>query len=83
MSAKTAKRRALAASSPSLSIVFEKKYSIPEAAPLLGLASKTLSDRVSQGLVGCYRVGRRITIGESEIARILQEGFTPAREKTA
>ena len=53
---KPAKRRAPMAS-PAPAVVFEKKYPIPEAAEIFGCASKTLSNYVSEGRVGCYRFG--------------------------
>lgn len=57
----------------------EKKYSIEETAKALDKSPKTIQAWVAENRIGVYRIGRSIRIGESEINRILTEGFTPAR----
>lgn len=57
----------------------EKKFKVPQSAELLGISEKTLWTKIGAGSVGVYRIGRCVRIGESELVRILQEGFTPAR----
>lgn len=61
--------------------LMEKRHPIPTAAKLLGIKSKTLWSWKGAGRIGFYAVGRRVFIGEGEIRRILEEGFTPARRK--
>lgn len=58
----------------------EKKYSVFEAAEFLGLKYKTLWTKIGNREIGVYRVGRSVRIGEREIQRVLEEGFTPARD---
>jgi excisionase family DNA binding protein len=59
--------------------VAEKKYKVPEAAKLLRKADKTMWAMIADGRIGVYRVGRNVLIGESEILRLLEEGYFPAR----
>jgi excisionase family DNA binding protein len=60
-------------------IVAEAKYKVPEAAKLIRRSEKGLWAMIGQGRIGVYRVGRSVLIGEAEIQRLLEEGFTPAR----
>jgi excisionase family DNA binding protein len=60
-------------------IIREQKHKVPEAAKFLGKSPKTVWTMVADGRIGVYRVGKSVLIGESEIRRILEEGFTPAR----
>lgn len=59
--------------------VAEAKHKVPAAAKRLGLADKSLWAWIADGRIGVYRIGRSVRIGESEIQRILEEGYTPAR----
>ena len=59
-------------------IVEERKYKVPEAAPRIGVADKTLWNWIAERRVSVYRTGRSVRIGESEFKRILEEGFCPA-----
>lgn len=59
--------------------IHEKKYKVPEGAAVLGISEKTLWAHIGARDVAVYRIGRCVRIGEGELARILQEGFTPAR----
>jgi excisionase family DNA binding protein len=62
------------------SVLTEKKYSVPQAAELLGLAPKTLWTKVGNRQISVYRIGRCVRVGEREIMRLLNEGFMPARD---
>jgi excisionase family DNA binding protein len=59
--------------------VNEKKYKVPEAARLSGHSAKTWWNWIAEGRVGVYRIGRSVRIGESEIKRLLEQGYSPAR----
>lgn len=59
--------------------VTEPKYKVPAASKLLGLADKTTWRWIAAQRIGVIRVGRSVLIPESEIARILEDGYTPAR----
>jgi excisionase family DNA binding protein len=59
--------------------VAEPKYKVPEAAKLLGQAEKTTWNWIALQKIAVYRVGRSVLVPESEIARILQDGFCPAK----
>ena len=52
---------------------------VPEAARQLGLAEKSCWSWVYSGKIGFHRIGRSIKIPQSEIDRILDEGYTPPR----
>ena len=54
---------------------FEKLYSVPEAAKLLGgLSPWTLYTWLGQGRLQRTKVGSRTMIKESELARLVEEG---------
>ena len=59
--------------------VREKKYKVPEVAPILGKSEKTIWTMVADGRIGVYRIGRSVRVGEGELRRILEENFQPAR----
>lgn len=61
----------------------EPKHKVPVAAGMLGVCAKTLWNKIGQGDVAVYRIGRSVRIGESEIRRILEDGFQPARRRAA
>jgi excisionase family DNA binding protein len=73
-----AKKEALDRSNVSVAMD-ERKYRVPEAAEKLDLAAKTIWSWIGQRRIGVYRVGRSVRIGETEIQRILSEGYTPPR----
>lgn len=56
-------------------------WRVPEAAPRLGLADKTLWAWIGARKIGVHHVGRSVRIPESEIQRILAEGYVPALEQ--
>jgi excisionase family DNA binding protein len=64
-------------------ILNEPKYRVPEAAGLLAQHPKTIWNKIANGDIAVYRIGRSVRIGESEIRRILEEGFQPARRRVA
>jgi excisionase family DNA binding protein len=57
----------------------EKKYRVAEAAKLLGQKETTTRDWILDRKIAVIRVGKTILIPESEIKRILEEGFRPAK----
>lgn len=57
----------------------EKKYPVPVTAEFLAIKPKTLWAHIGNGSVSVYRIGRSVRIGENEIKRILEDGFTQAR----
>lgn len=66
---------------PSRSVALdEKRYRVPEAGEMLGLAQKTMWAWIGARKIGVHRIGRSVQIPESEIQRILDEGFTPPKE---
>ena len=60
--------------------IMEKRYKVPAAAQILGIAEKTLWTWIGERRIGVYRIGRAVFVGEREIQRILEEGFTPPRQ---
>jgi excisionase family DNA binding protein len=57
----------------------EKRYKVREAAELLGKAENTMRNWIQFRKIAVYRVGGSILIPESEITRILEDGFRPAK----
>ena len=62
-----------------MSIVTEPKYTIPETAEFFGVSTKKIWNDVGAKRIAVYRIGKCVRVGESEIQRILEEGFSPAR----
>jgi excisionase family DNA binding protein len=58
--------------------ILEKLNKVPEAAKKLALSEKTIWAWIGARRIGVHRIGRSVRISESEIQRILTEGFTPA-----
>lgn len=56
-----------------------KLLRVPEAAEALSISEKTLWGWIGARKVGVHRVGRSVRVPESEIARILEEGYTPPK----
>ena len=54
---------------------------IPEGAEKLGISPKTLWAWIGARRIGVHRVGRAVRIPESEIQRILSEGYCPPVER--
>lgn len=61
--------------------VAERKFSPKEAAGALGVTEACIRRWLLMRRISSYRVGRLVRISESEISRILREGFVPAREQ--
>jgi predicted DNA-binding protein (UPF0251 family) len=57
----------------------EKKYKVPEAAEILGISEKTLWSKIGGARISVFRIGKCVRIGESELVRILTEGYSPAK----
>lgn len=64
-------------------IVSERKYRVPEAAGALGISVKSLWNKIGQGDISVYRIGRSVRITESTLRQILEDGFQPARRPPA
>jgi excisionase family DNA binding protein len=60
-------------------VVYERKFSISEAAELLGIAPISLRRRVSDGAIGSYRCGGRILIGEKHLREYLARVEQPVK----
>src|SRR5690348_15984043 len=48
-------------------------YSIDQAAGVLGIAPRTVRDRIAAGLLRAFKDGRRVLIAEEELARYRAE----------
>jgi excisionase family DNA binding protein len=57
----------------------EPKYRIPEAAKLLCQEQSTTRKWILLRKIAVFRVGKTILIPESEITRILEDGFRQAK----
>lgn len=51
--------------------------SVPQAADRLRLRVQTLRNWIAARRIGVIRVGRRVSVPESEVLRILTEGWAP------
>jgi excisionase family DNA binding protein len=60
----------------------ERPKTIDEAADDFGVSRHTVRAWVGQGKIGHIRLGRCIRIPASEIRRLLDEGFRPARRES-
>ena len=54
-------------------------WKVPEFAEHYSLADKTVWTWIAKGRLGVLRCGRSVRIPQSEVDRIAEEGFTPAR----
>jgi excisionase family DNA binding protein len=63
-----------------MSQTLERKLTVKECADALGCTEACVRRWILLRRVASYRVGRLVRIGESEVERILREGFVPARE---
>jgi excisionase family DNA binding protein len=59
--------------------VSEPKYKVGEAAKLLRKSEKNIWAMIADRRIGVHRVGRSVLIPESEIQRLLDEGYCPAK----
>ena len=57
----------------------ERKLTAKEAADALGVTEACIRRWILLRKIASYRVGRAVRISESEIRRILEAGFIPAR----
>jgi excisionase family DNA binding protein len=57
----------------------EKRYKVREAAEILGKAENTMRNWIQFRKIAVIRIGGSILIPESEITRILEDGFCPAK----
>lgn len=58
----------------------ERKLTPKEAADELGVTESCIRRWILTRKISSYRVGRLVRISKGEIARILSDGFVPARE---
>ena len=56
-------------------------HRIPEAAAVLKKTTKSMWGFVARGGVGVIRVGKTVYVPQSEIDRLLSDGYTPAIER--
>ena len=58
-------------------VLTEKRYTVREAARIIGVDCRTLRNYIEKGLIGFYRLGStgKILIAESEIIRFLNESL--------
>jgi excisionase family DNA binding protein len=56
-----------------------KLYTLAQAAQLLGLQPVTLRAWAARRKIAVHRLGRAIRVPASEVARLLQQSFVPAR----
>jgi excisionase family DNA binding protein len=59
--------------------VSERRYTVGESAERFGLKECTVRAWVLKRKIAYYKIGRSVRIPESEIERVLAEGFVPAR----
>ncbi len=62
-----------------MSIAKPVLWRVPEAAASLSVAEKTLRMWIGSRKVGVVRLGRSVRVPQTEIDRLITEGFTPAR----
>jgi excisionase family DNA binding protein len=61
----------------------QRLFRIREAAPQIAFTEKGLRNLISQGLVDVVKIGRSVRIPAEELDRICNEGFQPARKRSA
>lgn len=52
---------------------------VEQAADEMNVAKSTIRAWIGQRRIGCVRLGRSVRIPASEIKRLLESGFVPAR----
>ena len=57
-----------------------KLYKVQQAAEIWNVSVKCAWNWIAQERVGVVRLGRSVRIPQSEIDRLIEEGFTPARQ---
>jgi excisionase family DNA binding protein len=57
----------------------DQPLTVAQAATRLNVAKSTVRAWIAQRRLGHVRLGRAIRVPSSEIARLMEEGFTPAR----
>jgi excisionase family DNA binding protein len=56
-----------------------QQYRVSKAAAILGISEKTLHNWIGARKITVARLGRCVTISGAEIARLIEEGTTPAK----
>jgi excisionase family DNA binding protein len=64
---------------PTSTMLAEPKYRVAEAAKMLGQEQSTTRKWILLRKIAVFRVGKTILIPESEIKRIMEDGFRPAK----
>lgn len=55
-------------------------HKVPHAAERLTIKTATMWAWIGERKIGTVRIGRSVRVPESEIQRLIHDGFTPARE---
>jgi excisionase family DNA binding protein len=61
----------------------EKLYSPPEAAERLGVTVAWIRKRILLRKVAVVKLGKLVRLPESELARLIEQGFRPALDRPA
>ncbi len=56
---------------------------VQAAAEAWNVSVKTAWNWIAEGRVGVVRLGRAVRVPQGEIERLVNEGFTPARQRSA
>lgn len=56
----------------------EKLFTVKEAADVLRVAAITIHRALAQQKLGCYRIGRRVVIGEGHLEVFKKQAERPA-----
>jgi hypothetical protein len=59
--------------------ITEKRYKVREAAELLGKKENTIRNWILLRKIAVFRIGGAIFVPESEITRILEDGYRQAK----
>jgi excisionase family DNA binding protein len=60
-----------------------KLQRVQVAAEAWNVSVKTAWNWIAEGRVGVVRLGRSVRVPQAEIDRLIEEGFQPARQRTA
>jgi excisionase family DNA binding protein len=60
-------------------VVTERRHRVPAAAKILGLSEKCVWRWIEHRKIGIVRLGRLVFVPESELVRIIEEGYQPAK----
>jgi excisionase family DNA binding protein len=60
--------------------VTDELLKVPVAAQRLTVSEKCVWSWIAQGRLGIVRLGRSVRVPQSEITRVVQSGFQPAKQ---